>query len=49
VSPEALLALEPDAVVILPWNIREEVAAWLRDAGFAGETWTAVPEMRRWS
>jgi len=49
VSPEALLDLKPDAIVILPWNIRAEVEAWLRDAGYVGETWTAVPSMRRWS
>jgi len=49
VSPEALLDLKPDAIVILPWNIRAEVEGWLRDAGYTGETWTAVPSMSLWS
>ena len=48
VSPEALLALAPDEVLILPWNIASEVVAQLRAAGFTGGLWTAVPEMRRW-
>lgn len=45
-SPEALLALRPDDILILPWNIAPEVVAQLRDAGFAGGLWTAVPGMR---
>lgn len=46
VSPDALLAMAPDDVVILPWNIAPEIVAQLRDAGFAGGVWTALPEMR---
>ena len=47
VSPEALLALNPDEILILPWNIAPELVAQLRGAGFTGGLWTAVPEMRR--
>lgn len=47
VSPEALLAMAPDEIVILPWNIAPEIVAQLRGAGFAGGLWTALPEMRR--
>jgi SAM-dependent methyltransferase len=47
VTPDALLALRPDEIVILPWNIAPEVVAQLRAAGFKGGLWTAVPEMRR--
>jgi len=47
VSPEALLALAPDEILILPWNIAPELVAQLRGAGFTGGLWTAVPEMRR--
>jgi hypothetical protein len=46
ISPDALLAMAPDDVVILPWNIAPEIVAQLRDAGFAGGVWTALPEMR---
>ncbi len=46
VTPEALLALEPDDILILPWNIAGEIVTQLRGAGFTGKLWTAVPEMR---
>lgn len=47
VSPEALIASAPDDLVILPWNIAEEVAeamAPIREKG--GRLWVAVPSMR---
>ncbi|MEO8242905.1 MAG: class I SAM-dependent methyltransferase [bacterium] len=47
VSPEALLSMAPDDILILPWNIAAEIEAQLRGAGFTGALWTAVPEMRR--
>ena len=46
VSPEALLARRPDYVVILPWNIKDEVAlqmAGIRDWG--GKFLTAIPAL----
>ncbi len=46
VSDAELLALAPDDILILPWNIAPELVAQLRGAGFAGSIWTAVPEMR---
>jgi hypothetical protein len=46
VTPEALLALALDDILILPWNIAREVAGQLRGAGFAGRLMVAVPEMR---
>jgi hypothetical protein len=48
VTPTVLLDLAPDDILILPWNIGEEIAGQLRAAGFRGELFTAVPEMRRW-
>ncbi len=48
VTPKALLDLAPHDILILPWNIGEELAAQLRGAGFRGGLFTAVPEMRRW-
>ncbi len=48
VSPEALLARRPDDVLILPWNLANEIAGELRavpDRG--GRLLVAVPEMRQ--
>lgn len=47
VTPQALLALAPDDILILPWNIAPEIVTQLREAGFMGELWTAIPTMRR--
>lgn len=47
VAPQDLLALQPDEILILPWNIAPEIVAQLREAGFNGGLWTALPEMRR--
>jgi hypothetical protein len=46
VTPEALLALPLDDVLVLPWNIGGEIAHQLRTEGFRGRFFTAVPEMR---
>jgi hypothetical protein len=46
VTPEALLAMPLDDILVLPWNIADEVAAQLRGAGFRGRILIAVPEMR---
>ncbi len=47
VSPEALAAARPDDVVILPWNLADEVAAELAPLRAAGtRLWVAVPEAR---
>jgi hypothetical protein len=46
VTPAALLALAPDDILVLPWNIADEIAAQLRAAGFGGRLLTAVPAMR---
>ena len=45
VSPEAMLALRPDDILILPWNIEAEVAGQLRAAGFGGRLAVAVPRL----
>lgn len=47
VAPQALLAMQPDDILILPWNIAPEIVGQLRAAGFEGGLWTAVPQMRR--
>ena len=49
VDPEALLAARPDYVLILPWNIRDEVMQQLgiiREWG--GKFVTAIPAIRVW-
>jgi hypothetical protein len=46
VTPEALLAMPLDDILVLPWNIADEVAGQLRAGGFAGRILIAVPEMR---
>lgn len=46
-SPEALLENPPDFVIILPWNIAEEVRTQLADLVRSGTRFvTAVPELR---
>jgi hypothetical protein len=47
IAPHDLLAMQPDEILILPWNIAPEIVGQLRGAGFKGGLWTAVPEMRR--
>ena len=39
VSPEALLAMPLDDILILPWNIEAEVAGQLRAAASTGLAW----------
>jgi len=44
VTPEALIALRPDDVVILPWNIADEIAAELQPLSTRGtRLWVATP------
>ena len=45
VTPDALLAMPLDDILVLPWNIGAEIAAQLRAGGFRGRILTAVPEM----
>ncbi|MCA3280316.1 MAG: methyltransferase domain-containing protein [Roseomonas sp.] len=46
VSPDALLAMNPDAILILPWNLASEISGQLRAAGFKGRLAIALPEPR---
>jgi hypothetical protein len=48
VAPEALAAICPDDVVILPWNIADEITAELHPLRASGcRLWVAVPELRQ--
>lgn len=49
-SPEVLLSAKPDVVLILPWNIADEILAqngWLLDLGC--EFYVAVPTLKKLS
>jgi hypothetical protein len=47
VSPEVLLAQQPDTVLILPWNIAAEVARDMAAIGrWGGRFATAIPTLR---
>ncbi|MES1180142.1 MAG: class I SAM-dependent methyltransferase [Hyphomicrobium sp.] len=46
ISPEQLLVMKPDYVLILPWNIRNEVMSELsRIADWGGRFVTAIPQI----
>lgn len=45
VTPDALLAMELDDIIVLPWNIAPEIAGSLRRGGFTGRLVTAVPRI----
>jgi len=48
VAPEALEKICPDDLVILPWNIADEIAAELQPLRAAGcRLWVAMPELRQ--
>ena len=45
--PERLAAERPDIVWILPWNLRNEIAAQLSDVrARGGQLFVAIPEPR---
>lgn len=47
VSPEELLAGKPDYVLILPWNLKEEIASELSELRkWGGQFVTAIPELK---
>jgi SAM-dependent methyltransferase len=46
VSPEQMLALKPAYVLILPWNLRDEIATQLNEIrGWGGHFVTAIPDL----
>lgn len=47
VSPQVLFAAEPTDVVIFPWNIKSEIAGYLRsNLGKDVRLWCAIPNMQ---
>ena len=47
VSPDGLARLAPDDVLILPWNLADEIAASLAPLLPDARLWIAVPAMRQ--
>ena len=49
VSPEAMLELRPDYVLVLPWNLKEEIMRQLEGIrAWGGRFVTAVPQLKVW-
>jgi hypothetical protein len=47
VSPESLLASKPDYVLILPWNLKDEIVSELAELrSWGGRFVTAIPELK---
>jgi hypothetical protein len=45
-SPEDLLARKPDYVLILPWNLKDEIAEQLKEIrAWGGSFVTAIPNL----
>ena len=48
ISPQQLFAEKPTDVVIFPWNIKSEIANYLRsNLGEGVRLWCAIPEMHQ--
>ena len=48
ISPQELFSEKPTDVVIFPWNIKSEIASYLRmNLGEGVRLWCAIPEMRQ--
>jgi hypothetical protein len=48
ISPQELFSAKPTDIVIFPWNIKSEIAAYLRaNLGDSVRLWCAIPEMRQ--
>jgi hypothetical protein len=46
ISPQELFTMEPTDIVIFPWNIRSEIASYLRsNLGDGVRLWCAIPNM----
>lgn len=48
ISPQTLFTESPTDIVIFPWNIKSEIAQFLREnLGEDTQLWSVIPEMRR--
>lgn len=48
ISPQQLFAEKPTDIVIFPWNIKSEIASYLRrNLGEGVKLWCAIPEMHQ--
>ena len=44
-APEVLAALRPDDVLLLPWNLRDEIATFIGEVCPTSTLWVALPTM----
>ena len=48
-APDAIFKEKPDFIVILPWNLKDEISAQLKDVRkFGARFVTAIPELKVW-
>ena len=45
-APADVIALRPDAILVLPWNLMDEISRTLRALGFRGVILRAIPELQ---
>lgn len=46
-APQELATLDPDDVLLLPWNLREEIAEYIGKVTPRARLWVAVPDMEQ--
>ncbi|WP_022719778.1 methyltransferase, partial [Rhodopseudomonas sp. B29] len=47
ISPEAMLASKPDYLLILPWNLKDEIVADMAELrSWGGQFVTAIPKLQ---
>lgn len=44
-APRDLVAMKPDIIFALPWNISREIGETLRALGYRGPIWRAIPDL----
>jgi hypothetical protein len=47
IPPDDLAAMAPDDVLILPWNLQDEISGLVAERARSAESWVAIPEMHR--
>ena len=47
IPPIKINKLKPDIIIIIPWNISEEIVAELRSLGYEGDVFVLLPEVKR--
>jgi C-methyltransferase C-terminal domain/Putative zinc binding domain/Methyltransferase domain len=47
VAPDAFAGESPDDVLILPWNLKAEISALVKERSPGSQSWVAIPAMHR--